>query len=488
MFLKHRHNRAGAEPGVNPRRDGTAIRYGHFQEECIIDVVDYSSSHATFKRVTNEELIKVIHGEDWETAMPKKGTECRKGEGERVGVDSSEGEDLNVGGEETGKVLADKRQPSVRWINIGGLDWQVLSAVSLRYNFHSLALEDVLHEQGHNHSKADYYHEHLFLRILCHCLSGDQRSKTFQGLEPPSRADISHYTRDRLREDLESSSGSCPDNGREECTTSPDEGEARTKSLTNGYGFRFPYWNSKRPACCLEPADIKYEARLQQLRKISALNGDRVDVRHEPMFIFLFRDGTVISIHPSPDLELTQPIEERLHQADSVLRTSADASILVESLLDLVVDRVLEVIDEYQNNIHELEQEIMSKSNMSTVRCLHILSGDLIMHKRTLEPIRSMIDGLRRYDAERYAALGDNMKHELRLEGSTRAKGGTKLAKKPAYLGEPSDGYFSHKAKVYLADVYDHIEFALISVDMFTGISENLINYAFNVRHLSFSS
>lgn len=31
------------------------------------------------------------------------------------------------------------------------------------------------------------------------------------------------------------------------------------------------------------------------------------------------------------------------------------------------------------------------------------------------------------------------------------------------------------------ADVSDHMDFALTSLDMFAGISENLINYAFNV-------
>jgi hypothetical protein len=40
-------------------------------------------------------------------------------------------------------------------------------------DLHSLALEDVIHEQGHNHSKADYYHAHLFIRILCHSLDPD---------------------------------------------------------------------------------------------------------------------------------------------------------------------------------------------------------------------------------------------------------------------------------------------------------------------------
>lgn len=32
------------------------------------------------------------------------------------------------------------------------------------------------------------------------------------------------------------------------------------------------------------------------------------------------------------------------------------------------------------------------------------------------------------------------------------------------------------------ADVADHIDFALSSLDMFSAIAENLLNYAFNVR------
>lgn len=33
----------------------------------------------------------------------------------------------------------------------------------------------------------------------------------------------------------------------------------------------------------------------------------------------------------------------------------------------------------------------------------------------------------------------------------------------------------------FKADVYDHMEFALTSLDMFADTTQNLINYAFNV-------
>lgn len=87
---------------------------------------------------------------------------------------------------------ASEREPwvKVRWINIGGISWDVLSALAIKYgqlgvyydscvwnepfdvaDLHPLALEDILHQHGHARSKADYYNKHLFLRVLCHALT-----------------------------------------------------------------------------------------------------------------------------------------------------------------------------------------------------------------------------------------------------------------------------------------------------------------------------
>ena len=74
---------------------------------------------------------------------------------------------------------------------------------------------------------------------------------------------------------------------------------------------------------------------------------------------------------------------------------------------------------------------------------VHILS-DLILHKRTLEPIKILIYGLRRYDKDRCAALldPDEASH-------------TKVV-----------GFMSMKATIYLADVLDHMEHIMTSLDM----------------------
>jgi hypothetical protein len=60
---------------------------------------------------------------------------------------------------------------------------------------------------------------------------------------------------------------------------------------------------------------------------------------------------------------------------------------------------------------------------------VHILSGDLILHKRTLDPIKTLIYGLRRYDLDRCTALID--------------------ASQLASVGKV-EGFMSHKSKIYL--------------------------------------
>jgi len=198
---------------------------------------------------------------------------------------------------------------------------------------------------------------------------------------------------------------------------------------------------------------IAEKVSLEELKK-----GDRVNVALKSMFVFLGRDGTVISIHKSSNLRFTAPIALRLKAPETSLRSSGDPSMLVHALLDLAVDRALEVVEAYHDKIQTLEHETLLKNKLKTVRALHILSGDLILHKRTMEPIKQLVYGLRRYDLARVAALmGDTPDAEVK-------------------------GFMSHKAKVYLADVVDHVEHIMSSLDMFSAVAENLMNYTFNVN------
>jgi Mg2+ and Co2+ transporter CorA len=43
----------------------------------------------------------------------------------------------------------------VRWINVDGLNWSILSELAEAYNLHPLALEDMMHVP--QRPKADFY-------------------------------------------------------------------------------------------------------------------------------------------------------------------------------------------------------------------------------------------------------------------------------------------------------------------------------------------
>lgn len=88
------HSRVGAEPGVDPRRDSAFIAYGHIQQRCLIEIVDYSSVRSSASRMTNAQFVKLINDD-------------------RVG----------------------RKEPwaKVRWINVGGISWDVVSALALKY-------------------------------------------------------------------------------------------------------------------------------------------------------------------------------------------------------------------------------------------------------------------------------------------------------------------------------------------------------------------
>ncbi|KAK0209054.1 hypothetical protein DFS33DRAFT_498400 [Desarmillaria ectypa] len=429
--------RVGAEPGVDPRRVSADIQYGSIRQNCVIELFDYSSVRHSFGRMTNKEFVNFL--------------------------------------DDPG---ASKPEPwvKVRWINIGGMSWDVIKAVSLKYDLHPLALEDVFHTRSQTRSKVDYYSKHLFLRILVHEIGDPDDTptplhataaygSTLTGLPrtsspaPFEDADSIEMKDSGFVEDDRTVFGEITPMS----TMRNRKGRGAFKSADpEKGGSTFSRLNR------LAMLDAEEEALKRQAEEEIALqalktDGDRVNVKVYPLHIFLFRDGTVISMHGNPSLELTQPIANRLYQRDTGLRASADPSLLVQSLLDLTVDKALEVIDVYHAKIQKFERAIHYKPKIKTVRNLHLLNEDLILHKRTMEPIRTVVYGLRRYDLDRCAALIDESK-------LSAAGGNVKVV-----------GFMSHKSKIYLADVYDHVEYILSSLDMFAGITQNLIDYTFNM-------
>lgn len=87
----------GDEPGVDPRRDSANVQWGHIKEKCQIEVIDYGGVMARFKKFNNDQFINFLD------------------------------EDSSI------RPLWSK----VRWINVNGISWDVIRALSLKYGENS---------------------------------------------------------------------------------------------------------------------------------------------------------------------------------------------------------------------------------------------------------------------------------------------------------------------------------------------------------------
>jgi hypothetical protein len=86
--------RVGAEPGVDPRRHSTFAAFKNVHRKCVIDVIDYSSIRCSIGRMTNSGFIQFLQDN-----------------------------------------RASVREPwvKVRWINVGGISWDVIGALAIKY-------------------------------------------------------------------------------------------------------------------------------------------------------------------------------------------------------------------------------------------------------------------------------------------------------------------------------------------------------------------
>ncbi|TBU38383.1 hypothetical protein BD309DRAFT_1004386 [Dichomitus squalens] len=138
-------------------------------QRCTIEVNDYSATRAGSARRDNDDFFKFL-------------------------------------GDEGERGASGAREPwvRVRWIDVGGISWDVISAVALKYDLHPLALEDVLHQRAPpTPARADY---HLFIRILVHTLASSAFSSFSDDRAPESTSPPDMFADDKEEADTQEES------------------------------------------------------------------------------------------------------------------------------------------------------------------------------------------------------------------------------------------------------------------------------------------
>ena len=132
-------------------------------------------------------------------------------------------------------------------------------------------------------------------------------------------------------------------------------------------------------------------ARLFIVARAAQLEGSRV--RSEQISIFLGHK-TVLTFREGPS-DLWEPIRQRIHSKGSRLR-ACDASFLMYSLLDAIVDRFFPILESFSDFAEDLESGILEHPGSQSINEIHQLKRDLLVLLRVAWPMRVVVSGLHR--------------------------------------------------------------------------------------------
>ena len=251
----------------------------------------------------------------------------------------------------------------VRWVNVVGIDFEVVRSLSQKFGLHPLSVEDLMHYP--QRIKADFYERHVFVSTQLVAL---------EELAQPASLSSSSNAAATLH-DLPGG-------------TSPQDNSIFHTPIGRGL-----LETIKRPKRASRHFDLKSERSATtgelRLRRVFA----------EQVFIFLFKDGTVISFFQQEGSLVTYPITTRLQTPQTLVRDS-DASFLLFCLLDAIVDHALPIVDAYSESIYKIESLVLTKAKAQYTMELHLLSAELKLLKRTFMPTLHLVQALKRSTTE----------------------------------------------------------------------------------------
>ncbi|CDZ98009.1 Mg2 transporter protein, CorA-like/Zinc transport protein ZntB [Phaffia rhodozyma] len=368
-----------------------------------------------------------------------------------------------------------------RWINVDGLNWKVIQAIALQFELHPLALEDAIKYAAHAHSKVDWYADQLFTRLQIHTLC--KHDSLHQSSHPPNpsffdpllRLFNMNTSKRQARDFILGESEGFPRNWKQRTRSGFLSGGARNgvdmiDAEADGQLEQEEEAEEDSKAEELE-AENEWDDRLEEQMAARAVvhhltEHYRVQIHKQQLSTFLLPHGTLISVYTHSGATINASIAKRIHTPGTLLRTTEDCSMLLHAILDNTVDQCLEIAEEFRRELDILEGRALVNPDITAVRHLHVLSGQLLMLKRTLAPLQNLIVSLRQDDRER-----------------------TRVARLVGGYGNESSrvaGYISREANIYLADVNDHIDSVLSSLEMFSNMATSIVDFIFNT--MSFSS
>jgi len=128
----------------------------------------------------------------------------------------------------------------------------------------------------------------------------------------------------------------------------------------------------------------------------------------EQVSLFLF-DDTILTFQEQPG-DVWDPIRARLEREGSRIRKQGGAYLLY-AMLDALVDHCFPILEEFGDQLEELEKEVMARATPSTQQSILGAKRDLAMLRRILWPMREIANALH---AEKNTDIPDDVKAFMR--------------------------------------------------------------------------
>ncbi|KAF5092582.1 hypothetical protein D0Z00_004512 [Geotrichum galactomycetum] len=229
----------------------------------------------------------------------------------------------------------------------------------------------------------------------------------------------------------------------------------------------------------------------------------------EQVSLFLTSQSTVISFFERSATDIERPLLARLSTQSTILRESCDPSLLLQAIVDAIVDLLQPIISAYRRRMDELEIDAMMNPSMSHTQDLHLMAGELSMLRNTIVPITSLVLSLRDHTGQTPTSENGGSTPDKANGGSGNgtnpgggnnnsspssvhvkipiiSKGASGAPIDPSVMpvGNSANGMVGSKisalAKVYLADISDHLLSHTQDLDVMRNNVKNMIDLIFN--------
>ena len=175
----------------------------------------------------------------------------------------------------------------------------------------------------------------------------------------------------------------------------------------------------------LHPLAVEDLLHLSQRPKVEPYGGDDSEINarlfivthalqrvngslHSEQISLFLGHKTVLTFQETHS-EVWDPVRQRIKAKGSRLRSN-DASFLMYSLLDAIVDRCFPLLEYYGDRAEELEALILERSQR-TINDIHQLKRDLLLLRRVVWPMREVVSTLQR---EPHECIGEVTRVYLR--------------------------------------------------------------------------